>query len=526
MFPVFRRTQIRDQVLLRAFRNHLRDLTDPDTGATFTDDKIKIITQRGSRYYLEADAIDLSGLALQKRARWAANQVRPKWANTAYLENVHGPIWLPDGKLAAVGASGTATATASGGSVFPGSTVLGDPAAAVAVYEDGKQYQVLVTATVPVGGTTVTLTMQCIDTGADTDRDVGDTLTWDKNFPPSAELDFPVATAFTSGYDEETDAEFADRIEDVMAHRPACGNGAHFVAWSRECSVAIEMGFVYACAWHAGSTLVCITQKRGTTEGPNARTDVAPGTLIAARNYLVPPASTVVAERAHVVVVAPNEQPADLAMRISMGYGTTGGWGDVDPWPTYSTTYAVGAEVTNIISATEFEVTTDATLPGGVTSLTGDDVPQLMIWDEDNSEFVELDVLSVDATASPTVAIELNSAPSGYTIATGDLLSPYTDRLDIIAQALTNYFDLLGPGEVVDLDTDPRGGRAFRYPPPSQKYTSRAGEAVITRVLEELGGVAPDVSLPYISRNDPDLPSDVVDGPNIVTLGEVGVYPL
>lgn len=528
MFPIFRRGQIRDEALLRAFRNHLRDLADPDTGALFTEDKIKTITQRGSRFYLEADAIDLTSLALQKRARWVANQARPKWANTEYLEQVHGPLWIPTGRLPATGGSGLATATAPAGSVFPGSTTLGDPAAAVAVSEDGLQYQVLVTETVPIGATTIVLTFQCIDTGSNTNPSAGATLTWDKNFPVGAELTFPVGSDdFTGGYDEETDSEFADRIEQVMSQRPACGNNAHFLAWARECSTAIETAFVYACAWHAGSVLVCVTQKRGDTEGPNARTDVAPGTLIAARNYLVPPASPVVAERAHVVVVAPNEQPADLALRVSLGYGTVGGWADVDAWPTYTVAYPAGVIVASIISATKFTVTTDSPLPGGATSLTGADAPQLMIWDEAHSTFIELDVKTVTETVpGVTYQIELNTAPTGYTTATGDLISPYTDRLDILADALTAYFDGLGPGEVIDLDTDPRGGRAFRYPPPAQQYPLRAGEAVITRVLESLGGVAPDASLPYISLNEPSLPTDIVDGPNIVTLGEVGVYPL
>jgi len=271
--------------------------------------------------------------------------------------------------------------------------------------------------------------------------------------------------------------------------------------------------------------LVCVLAKRGTTAGPNARTDVPPGTLIAARNYLVPPASAVMPERAYVVVVPPNEQPADLAAQLSMGYGTTGGWADVNPWPTYSATYPVGAVVATIVSPTEFTVTTDADLPGGVASLTGADAPQLMIWDAENSEFVELDVQTV-TDAGVTVTIELNTDPTPFVVAPGQLLSPYTDRHAIIAQGLENYFDSLGPGEVVDLTTDPRGARAFRYPAPSQQYPSRAGEAVITSLLEALGGVAPDISLPYISRNTPDLPGDIVDGPNIVTLGEVGVYPL
>jgi hypothetical protein len=525
-FITFRRGEIRDTILLRSFRNHLRVLTDPDTGAIFTEDKITQITRRGSRYYIEADGIDLYGMSSQQRARWLANQVRPKWSNSTFLDQVHGELWLGiEARLPATGGSGTATPTANAGSVFPGSTTIGDPAAAVARDPNGLQYQVLVTGTVPVGATTVVLTLKAIDTGADTNPAATTVLTWVSGHPPSAEADFPVTTNFTGGFDVETDVEFSDRIEQFIRYRPASGNNAHFVSWSRESSNAVETAFVYATAWNAGSVLVCLLQKRGAVLGPNARTDVAAGTLIAARNYLVPPASPVVPERAHVVVVPPNEQPADLAVRLSMGFGTTGGWGDVDPWPRYTAAYPAGVIVASIISPTRFTVTTDSDLPGGVASLTGADAPQLMVWDETNSAFVELDVKTV-TDSGLSVEVELNAAPTTYVVATGDILSPYTDREAIVSSALTAYFDELGPGEVVDLDTDPRAARAFRYPPPSQQFPSRAGELVISRLIDALGGVAPDASLPSISRNEPDLPGDIVDGPNIVTLGEVGIYPL
>jgi hypothetical protein len=527
-FVTFRRGEIRDNTILRNFRNALRGLIDPETGAEFTEDRITEVTQRGSRFYLEADGVDLYGMSSQQRARWLANQLRPKWSNTNFLDDVHGELWFgPDARLSATGGSGTVTATAAAGSVFPGSTTIGDPAAAVAIDPNGLQFQVLVTATIPVGGTSVTLQMKAIDTGSHTNPTASTLFTWSINQPPSADPEFSVLSNFSGGFDIETDSEFADRIESQIRYRPASGNNAHFMSWARESSTAVETAYVYANAWNAGSVLVCVLQKRGTTEGPNARTDVAAGTLITARNYLVPPASPVVPERAHVVVVPPNEQPSDIVVRLSMGFGTDGGWADLDPWPRYTAAHSSGVLVASIISPTQFTVSTDQQLPGGAAVLTGANAPQLMIWDEDNSKFIELDVNSVTETvAGVTYTVDLNSAPSGYTTALNDIISPYTSQATIIQDAFGDYFDELGPGEVVDLTTDPRAVRAFRYPPTSQGAPNRAGEAIISRIIEALGGVVPDASLPYMSRNTPDLPGDVIDGPNIVTLGEAGVYPL
>ena len=524
-FLLFRRGDVRDDIILSNYRNSLRTLVDPDTGATFTEDTVIMVTARGSSLFIEADGVDLFAQANQARARYLANQLRPTWSNTAFLADYHGPLWLgeQDPYLPATGGSGQVTGSAPAGTVFTGSNVLGDPTAAVAVDPNGKQYQLLATTTVPVGADTVALELAGVDLGSDTNPQTGTILTWSANKPVGADDDAPVATSFSGGFDKETDKELADRIEQFIAYRPASGNPAHFVNWARAASNAVESAFVYPCGFYSGSVLVCLLQKRGTATGPDARTDVAPATLIAARNYLVPPDSPVVPQRAYVVVVPPNEEDADLVMRFSMGQGTTGGWADTTPWPAYSSSYPA-VIVASVTSQTEFVVTTNDDLPGGAASLTGDDAPQLMLWDEENSVFEELDVLTV-TDAGTAVTIELNAAPT-MTIAAGQYLSPYTDRESIISDAVEDYFDELGPGEVVDLDTDPRAARAFRYPPPTEQYPSIAGQLVVSRVIDALGGVAPNAELTSISQSEPTLPGDIVDGPNIITLGKLGIYPL
>jgi hypothetical protein len=526
-FITFERGVIRDEVILAAFRNSLRVLINPETGSLFTEDEIQRATQPGSRFYIEADADDLVGQANQARAIYLASQLDPRLANTSYLENNHGRLWLgEDSRLPATGGSieDGVSAVATPGNIFPGSTTVPDPAAAVATDPNGFRYQVLQTVVTPAGGT-ATLSMRGIDTGVDTNPSPTTILTWSANQPLGAEPQCTVDLQFTGGLDEETDAEYADRIEQRIRYKPASGNNAHFVAWARESNVAVEDAFIYSTALHAGSVLVAITQKRGSTTGPDARVDVSAGTLADATNYLVPPNSPVVPQRAFVIVTGTTAQESDLVLKLALSTGASGGWFDVEPWPDYSTSYPQ-VQVTNVTSQVNFDVQTDAAYPGGVAGpLTGDNVPALMLWDKATSRWVQLDVQSVTASGV-THTIVLNSAPTSMTIAAGDRLSPYTDRLTVVAEALEDYFDSLGPGEVVNLTTDTRAARALRHPTPSQASPSRAGQSMLAVIIEALGGLVPDAELTSISRNDPDLPGDISDGPNMVTLGDVNVHPL
>lgn len=525
-FTTFTRGAVRDEIILAHYRNALRNLTNPDTGVVFTEDEIQVATQPGSRFYIDADSIDIYGQSMQARALWFASQQDPRLANTTYLENQHGRLWLGlDSRLPATGGSATdgVSAVATPGSTFVGSTTVPDPTASVATDPNGFRFQVLQTLVTPASGI-ATLSMQGIDTGLVTNLTPNTILTWAQNQPLGADPQATVAIQFTGGFEEESDSEYADRIEQRIRFRPASGNNAHFVAWAREANVAVEDAFIYATALNAGSVLAAITQKRGTSTGPLVRIPSI-GTLTDVSNYLVPPNSPVVPERAYVVTTTVTSQGSNLVIQISLNQGSSGGWLDVDPWPTYTANYPqVQVLSSPAPTSTTFSVNTDVALPGGVGSLSGDDAPSLMLWNKTLSRFEKLDVLSVTDTGIQ-IDIILNQAPT-MTIAAGDHLSPYTDRLIVIAESLEDYFDTLGPGEVIDLDTDHRAARALRFPTPAQQSPSRAGSALLVPLLEVLGGLATSAELTVISRNDPDLPNDIVDGPNIVTLGDVNIHPL
>ncbi len=518
-FVLFPRGYVRDQVILAHMRNSLRVLVNPDTNAVFTEDEIARITQSGSRYYIQADAIDLYGQAVQARDSYFVDQMVPTRAASPFLLNVHGPLWIPDGLLSATGASGTVGGLATPGVIWPGSTTLGDPAATVGVDPNGLSYQVLIGVTTDGSGN-APMTLKGIDGGDATNLAVGTIIKW-KNPPVGAQPQAATTSAFSGGVDDETEADFAKRIEDRIHHRPASGNQAHFRAWALQSSNAVEQAYVYACALNAGSVVVSCTQKRASVVGPLARIPSF-GTLSVLTGYLTPPASPVVPGSAFVLVVPPNSVPSDLGLRIALRRATPGGWADITPWPKASTAFPRAA-ITTLTTQTNFTITTDVA-PTFLLPATGANAPQMMVWRKATSSFEKLNVLSVTNVGTNLYTIVLNAAISTANLATGDVISPYTDRAVAVAQAVQTYFDALGPGELIDLVNDTRKHRAFRYPKPSEGAPQKVGQGIVTTLLDVLGGAASDAELVQASVTTPALPALITSGPNLLTLGQLGCY--
>lgn len=522
-FATFRRGKVRDDIILARFRNALRGATNPDTGTTFTEDEIAVITQDDSRFFVEADAIDLFGQAIQQRAIWFADQVRPERAASGWLRNVHGNLWLPDGFLDATGGSGSVLATASTGTIYVGSTTIGDSSANVARDPSGKQYQVLVTTVADANGE-ATLQMQGIDTGDDTNLAEGAILTW-VNPPLGSDSEASVSETFTGGFNEETENEFAQRIIRRIRNKPGAGNSAQFRLWAQNSSNAVYDAFIYPTALHSGSLIVAVVQKRGSTVGPNARV-ASIGTLTTVTAYLLPPTSPIVPHGIHVLVTTVNPEPVDFSMLLSMPRGSSGGWTDTDPWPKYESTIEEGAPIRSVTSQLEFTLETYSEISGVEVgdSLTSDDVPALMVWNDETSAFETLDVASVTRNSSTIYTVVLNNEPD-KTLVVDDIISPNNERAEVIAEAFQDYFDELGPSELVDED-DVRFVRAARFPRPDQEYAVKAGQSVISRLDDQLGGALSDAELIHITQNEPTLPNEyeITAGPNLLTIGKVGIY--
>lgn len=518
-FAVFRRGEIREDIL-RFFRNGLRNMLDPKTGELFTEDTIRRVTTAGGRFYVEADAIDLACQGIQKRDEFLAQQIRIDRAGTAFLQNFHATQW-GETYLPATGGTGNVLATGLTGTTWIGSTTVPDPFATFGIDEASKRYQVLVSGVADGSGQAV-LTVIGIDGGLETNLAPGALIRW-SNPPAGSNPSATVQAQFSGGGPEETDAEFSARLAARVRHKPGAGNDAQVRALARAASNAVEDAFVYPCAMNAGSVLVAITQKRGSTTGPDARVASA-GVLLQVQAQIVPPGSPDLPAQAFVVVVPDTPQPSNVVVQLALRKGSAAGWTDLQPFPPMNTGSGQVA-VSVVTNQTDFRITLAAgagLLPGGLTSLPG---VGLMVWDVPSSRFVTLQVSVVTDLGAGVYRVQL-SAPSSHTIVVGDWISPASLQSDALAEAVEAYFDSLGPGEVINLSTDVLASRAFRRPLPSEEYPSRAGQSLITFIAEALGAVASDATLASNTVPTPSLPTDPVDGPRRITLGKFAAYEL
>lgn len=518
-FVIRARGYVRDKIVLANFREGLRNRINPETGAVFTDSEIQRATRPKSRWYIGAQATDDYDQGEQRRALFLNDQIRIERASSSWLTDFHGRL---EGEtyLAATGSSGPATVTGTPGTIVRGSTTLGDPFAYTARDPAGNQYQVFTTEAIGATGSQP-VTMIALSTGTSTNILQPTLLSWVSR-DPSMAATAAIAGDFSGGTDRETDADFASRIAGLRRYRPGAGNDSSMRSWARNASNAIEEGYVYPCALYAGSTMVAITQKRAGVPGPLGRIPSA-GTLAQAIAYLTPPGSPVVPGRAFVLVTPAGSQSVDSVVRLNMQRGTSSGWADVDPFPSFNATTPA---VTTRTSDTDFVVTCpgDATLPrqAALATLAGINAPHLMLWNQLHSSFESLSVASVEDLGSSAFHVLL-TAPPTFTVAVGQWVSPDAQRRDIIAQAVSDYFDELGPGEVVDQTNDIRGGRCLRFPYTDER-PYRVGAVIATRIIEALGGSTADGELASLSQTIPTLPTLITAGPNLLTAGRFAVY--
>lgn len=494
----------------------LRQMRDPKTGLAFSDDQIAIATAPHSELAIKADGIDAVTFLNQQRALWMAAQNIPSRAASVTLRERWANIWeLP--YLNAAGGSGTVLSPCAAGTTFKGSTTLDDPAAVQGRDPAGKRYQVLFTR--KSVGTTVQLDLVAIDTGEDTNIPVSTPITW-INPPLTAPVEGTVVNnaRFSGGIEAETDAQYIVRLLFRIRHKPGSGNRAQNVAWVFEAAQnAIDMAWVYGGAWHAGSTLIAVAQKRGSTAGPLARvpTVATMGIVSAYLESVIP----VTPGPPAVVALPVVPISTDLVLSLSMGTDTPAGFADAEPWPQQDA--GTPAAIVSIVNQGLFTISCTVDPPSSTA------LPRMMVWDVDTSSFIELSVSDVTAGGAGEWIITLVAPPAGHTFADGDVISPWTEQAPLIASTLTAYADSLGAGEVLDVSsgsTDDRRGYAFRWPKPNEQNPSTAGSAVISYLQDAMGGALANASLESLSVSTPPLPADPIDGPGLLVLGKVGVY--
>lgn len=531
-FYVFPRGYIRD-LMLQYFAAGLRLLVNPETQALFTEDEIASAIAPGSRWYRQAQAEDDYAQGEQHRALFMNDQLRIDRASTAWLAEYHAKLWDPSGRLPATPGSGRVRVPGTPGVHVIGSTTPGDPSAYWGRDQNGHRYQVYEPDTVIDSNGAAIVTMVAMDPGAATNPETDDVITW-ANRDPGMAPQATVIADFTGGTDTETDQQWASRMLANVRWKQGDGNDPQVRAWARECSNAIEDAFVYPCALHANSVVVCITQKRGYGDrSPTARIppQVNSGVIAQAVAYLTPPASPVFPTPPLVIVVPPSSQVANVGIKVEMAKGSSNGWLDVVPFPAYS---ATACPAITSVGSTSFVLRSygDATLPGQAAGATvTSDFPGLLVWNIAESEFVDLTgyVTSIHdlETTPPTYEVTLNATlPAGVVV--GAFVSPAFANHEAAAQALIAYFDERGPGDLFNPAGDDRADRCVRFPAPTDEYPPSIGGDLATRVIEALEGQTINASIPaeMLPTTSPSYPTTVMNGPRLLTLGKVGIYPL
>lgn len=516
-FPVKSRGYFREE-LLATYRWGLRRRTNPATGVLFTEAEIGLLCAEHGHAWLRADAIDAVLMLDQQRGLWLLAQLDPTTASTGALKKLWSELWdLP--YLPAAGASGTVSAPAPASTPFVGSTIIGDPIAVWGVAQggpaDGKKFQVLFTVISPGDGSNAVLTVAGVDTGLVTNLDQGTKIKWG-NAPDIVTALASVSAKFTGGNAAETDQEFGQRMVRRIRHKPAAANNARVVSWIEDASTnAIALGFTYACLLHGGSGGCAFLQKRGNIQGPTGRIPTA-GTLAIATARLVSPGSPVMPAGPMVWVVPVIGVPSNLVIDLSMAKGSTGGWDAFQPFPGQFGGSAPA--ITVVTNQTHFRMSSTLALPAGITQ------PSMMVWNDAISRFERLAVQSVVSAGGILYDVVLSALPT-KTLVVGDWISPWTEKAALIGVGTEEYFDTLGPGELVAA-TDSRWHRAFRFPQPTELAPQRAGTAVLNVLGDKLGGSLADADLAGISVQVPPIPADPRDGPRLIVAGKLSISAL
>jgi hypothetical protein len=524
-FEVMSRGACRD-LILNYFRAGLRRRFNPETNALFTEDEIAQATGPGSRWYREASGIDDYCQGRQRTALFTNDIARVDRANSAAIENYHARVWDPEGRLAATGASGTVTVSGVAYTPITASTTIPDPTACWGRDAQGFRYQVYSgDETIDEDGT-ASVTVVAMDTGAATNLLTGARITWayrDIGMAPEA----VVTEDFVGGTDIETDAQWIARIEANMRYRQGGGNDAQQRAWTRRASNAIEDAFIYPCFLGPNSFAICITKKRGLTQGPLGRVAASP-LLLQTTAFMTPPGSPVEPADPFVLVFTTQTHYSDLNMEFDMPAGSIYGWTDAQPWPIWEGTTATPSVASVSTSDALIVCPDEGTLPGlaALATATGDDIPTLMIWSRVESKFYELTgIASIEDEGGGSYRITWSGTRPAYVVA-GCYVSPHSVFFADMGRAIVAYFDELGPGELY-ASTHDFWDRCQRFPEPSYERPARLGGDIAERVRESLGGACATALLTSpVAGDSPPLPTYPSDGPYELVPGHVHVQPL
>lgn len=394
-------------------------------------------------------------------------------------------------KLPAAGASGYIVIEASvgGTTIFQGDEVrtLGTElrflVTQTALYQNG--------ALVPVNG---------LDTGETTDLDAGTIVKFSAPRPGCAEL----ATVFeqsngdglTGGRGVESDDDYRIRIKLKRANPPSSGNDAEYQRTIENLpSLGIQKAYTYPAVFGPGTMAFAFTLRPsvvGASRIPNgAQINLALATLLGRE-----PADD------GIFAAVTVSQSLTVAYRVSWASSAVG-WANNPRWPAYASP-AVTVDAIPAPSATAFSVSTSGgPIDDPVVGQT------IAVFDRANATFRNKRIDTVVPT-TPGQAWDLTfstvnlASDVTYTPIGGQLVSPWSDSLNLLVSPTLSFLDLFGPGEMFATFADP-GSRQKRNPPNPDTYSSTVTNKIMSAIL----------ALPSIGNAvllEPSVPFDTTVG--------------
>ncbi len=178
----------------------------------------------GSNLNAQAFAFGAAVHGLYGYIEWALKQANPLTAEDRYLED-WAELWLDLGRLPAVPAEGSVTATGAEGSVVAQGTLL--------QRADGTQYQT--TESVEIGETgSADITAVAVQPGQASNAAAGMILSWASPVAGVAAQASVSSTGMTGGADSELDEALRGRIKQRLRALPFGGRVEDYIAWALE----------------------------------------------------------------------------------------------------------------------------------------------------------------------------------------------------------------------------------------------------------------------------------------------------
>lgn len=298
-----------------------------------------------------------------------------------------------------------------------------------------------------------------VDTGPATNLPAGTVLQWvnprsgcAKNCTVRADSD---GNGLTGGRNEATDEEWIALLKDARRNPPAGGNDAAY----RKVVLAtpglqVEAVFTFPAIHGPGTTGIAFTLKPS-EPGGNRAPSVAQRGLVEANLIAAFPLDD------GFFVLDVLSQDVEVAVEIEWRGGAAS-WADVITWPVHIPTDEVRVIAGVTPTATTFRLGT------GTATTTPQIGQTIAFYDAANGVFQNKRIGSVvvvtpDEAWTITVDTTAGASDETFVPAIGDLVSPWSDSLDAMAEPILAAFGKLGPGEQVATLVDP-GLRQRRLP--------------------------------------------------------------